>query len=114
MKTKNSFLIVPQWLAVRPEISPGAKLCYTRLTELAEGGYCSPDLEKLADSIGSDLQVVHDSLDELIKVVLVDREVYSGGKTYYFLLPHPWRDPEGCQPGYENFVNSILRCNNER
>src|SRR5262249_15455701 len=84
--------MVPNWLLQRPEVSPGAKLCYARLMQFAgQNNDCRPRQETLANELAVSERTVSAYLRELRQHGLVESERPGLGKaTRYFFLDHPW------------------------
>lgn len=83
---------VPNWLMVRTEISPGAKLCYGRLCQHAgEDGQCFPSQETLAEELAVSPDSVNRYIKELVKHELIEavRRGHTHSNFYYF-LDHEW------------------------
>ena len=97
MKTYNPYKMfvgsfVPNWLMARPEISPGAKLCFARLAQYAgENGKCFPRQAVLAADLGTGDRNVRKYLNELEKhhLIKISRHGLNRPNTYHFLW-HPW------------------------
>lgn len=85
---------VPEWLACRNEISPGAKLCYGRLCRYAgKNGQCFPKQKTLAKALGCSPRQVARYLKELKKWKLI--ETTRLGKrcsNRYFFVSHEWME----------------------
>jgi hypothetical protein len=83
---------VPNWLASRKEISPGAKLCYALLlTYAVDQGQASPERQRLAAELGVSARQVDRYIGELASEKLI--EVVRRGLTksnVYLFLNHPW------------------------
>lgn len=90
---------IPNWLVERPELSPGAKLCYARLCQYAgRAGVAFPAQEELAAALGvSDRQVrtylvqlqtvTHDGAPAPLIRVTQGGRARSNRITF---LVHPW------------------------
>lgn len=82
---------IPNWLMEQTAISPGAKLCYSRLAQFAdkETGMAWPSIETLAEKLGSGERQVSRYLNELRKENLIESErVGTGNTNHYFFLEH--------------------------
>lgn len=83
---------IPNWLAMRPEVSAGAKLCYARLMQYAgKKGSCFPKQSTLAQEVGMSRRNIIRSIKELIDCQLLELE-RTGGRSanQYFFLIHRW------------------------
>lgn len=83
---------IPNWLLMRPDVSPGAKLCYARLMQYAgRNGECFPRQDVLADELGVHKRQVQRYVVELTEAKLI--QVMQPGlqkpNTYLFLC-HAW------------------------
>jgi len=85
---------VPNWLEVRTEISPGAKLIYARLARFAgKNGKCNPKLETLAESLGTNKRQIIRFLDELKDSKLIERKRNGLNRSNdYYFLETEWMD----------------------
>jgi len=100
-KRINPFMLfigafVPNWLLIRPEISPGEKLCYARLCQFAgRNGIAFPKLETLAKELACSVSQVQRNLNVLIEQGLIekDRAGLQASNHYYF-LEHRWMSEE--------------------
>jgi AraC-like DNA-binding protein len=84
---------IPEWLEVRNEITPGAKLCYARLARHAnrETGLAWPKQETLARELGVSERQVRDYLRELEQHNLIESKRRGLKKpNEYRFLRHPW------------------------
>jgi hypothetical protein len=81
---------VPDWLMVRPEVSPGAKICYGLLVAEAEA-HDSPTIEMgvaaLSERTGTSIREASRYLAELKALKLVTT---GTGPNEYLFLAHPW------------------------
>lgn len=89
------FTMIPDWLARRPELPPGAKLVYARLERYynkAEG-HSYPGKANLAGELGMPIRTIFDHLDRLAVAGLI-RIVVRGRNlpNVYQPLHHPWRE----------------------
>jgi len=82
----------PNWLLLRPEVSPGAKLCYARLSQFAgEANNCRPRQDTLAAELAVSARTVNDYLRELRGHGLLEWDRHGLGKANrYYFLDHPW------------------------
>lgn len=87
---------VPNWLACRKEVSPGAKLAYARLCQYSgrDGdGVARPPQEELADELGVSARTAWDYLKELAELGLIEIERVGLGKpNLYKFLWHEWME----------------------
>lgn len=84
-------LYVPEWLAERPEVSPGAKLCYGRLLRYAgRKGVAYPSVRTLGKALGVSERQVSRYLSELRKHGLIHVTVRRAHSALYEFLLHPW------------------------
>lgn len=84
--------MIPEWLGRRPEVSPGAKLAYARLTRYAgEEGVAWPHLCELGVQLGVGEEQAGRYVRELAKHALIhiERMGLSHPNRYHF-LDHPW------------------------
>lgn len=84
--------MVPEWLARRPEISPGPKLAYARLARYArDQGVAWPHLCELGEQLGVGEEQAGRYVRELAKHALIhiERQGLSRPNRYHF-LDHPW------------------------
>lgn len=84
---------IPNWLLVRTEISPGAKLTYVRLAQKVNAkGVARSHVAKLAAHLGTEIKQVIFFLFELEKQKLIKiRDPLIGPGTLSCFLPnHPW------------------------
>lgn len=84
--------IIPEWLEVRTDVGPAAKLVYARLMRYAgRCGVAWPTLETLAESMGISRRTVCYALDELRSAGLIEtKKVRFGGGSEYRFLSNPW------------------------
>ena len=84
--------VIPNWLLARPEVSPGAKLCYARLAQYAgRQGTAYPAQEALAAALGCSRRQVIRYLGELTRHgLLAERRPGWGRANRYHFLAHPW------------------------
>lgn len=89
---------IPTWLECRPEISPGAKLVYARMSRYAgRNGRCNPRQGVLAKTIGLGERQARTYIKELEEYSLIASERLGLGKSnIYKFLVHDWMfaDPE--------------------
>lgn len=85
---------IPNWLIVRSEISPGAKLLYARLSQYAgKKGYAFPGQETIAKELGVSKRSITSYLTELIEHELIEKERRGLKKTNrYYFLQHSWME----------------------
>lgn len=91
------FAPVPNWLAVRTEISQGAKLCYAVLMMRAgRDGSCWPSTNTLGEDLGVTGRQVKTYLKNLRECALIETEKrgMNESNNYYF-LDHEWMNIEG-------------------
>jgi hypothetical protein len=84
---------VPEWLEVRADVSPGAKVCFARLVRYGgEAGKAWPEVGSLADAIGTGDRQVRRYLAELIEKGLIEIESRQsqGRSNFYYFLDHEW------------------------
>jgi hypothetical protein len=83
---------IPEWLMPRKEISPGAKLCYSRLARYAgKDGKCNPKIETLAGALGVSDRQCSSYLSELKEHDLIEAHRLGLGKAnQYFFMQHKW------------------------
>jgi len=83
---------VPNWLLLRTEVSPGAKLCYARLAQFSgQANDCHPKQETLAAELAVSARTANDYLRELRRHRLLEWERLGLGRANrYFFLDHPW------------------------
>lgn len=83
---------IPQWLEVRPEISPGAKLAYARMCRHAgEKGECRPNQNLLAAEIGLKKRQTQTYIQELVENRLIRPQRRGQGRSnIYDFLIHEW------------------------
>ena len=94
--------IIPDWLMERPEITPGGKLCYSKLRQHAgKDGRCWPRTDTLARETGVSERSVIRHTQELEKFNLV-RTIRRGQgmSNEYIFLTHIWmyQDQEPQEP----------------
>jgi hypothetical protein len=91
---------VPNWLMLRTEVSPGAKLCFARLCQFAgEKGHCWPAQETLARSLGVGARQVRRYLKELEGVGLIAVTPGAGRESSRYRFPrHPWMAEDAPPP----------------
>lgn len=85
---------VPNWLLRRSEVTPGAKLCFARLTQYAGmNGECYPNIDTLAEEIGLSRRQTDRYLAELKRFNLIRAERKGFGRTNrYTFLWHAWAE----------------------
>lgn len=91
-KSKDRFSPVPEWLSIRREVSPGAKLVYGRLARYAgRESECWPKMRTLAAEVGLSERQTRRYVDELRRWGLV-RSIRQGltRPNRYELLTHIW------------------------
>ena len=84
--------MIPNWLLERPEISPGAKLCYARLCQYSgKNGLCFPKQETIAQEIGCSTRQIQRYIRELTiqKLIKSEKKTFNSPKTYSFIW-HEW------------------------
>jgi len=82
-----TFAPIPNWLMRRRDLSPGAKLCYARLTQFAgKDGQCFPSLSVLAEELGCSRSQVKRYIKELERANLVER-LQRDGHSNFFSFP---------------------------
>lgn len=89
----GTFAPVPNWIMVRKELSPGAKLHYGRLRQY-QGKHISgwPKLETLAKEEGCSVRQIQNYNKELIKFKLIQTTRRGLSKSnLYVLLDHEWK-----------------------
>jgi len=86
-----TFARVPNWLMKRKDVSPGAKLCYGRLSQFCDDyGRASPSREDLADELAVTPASIDRYLLELIKCeILVSKRRGQGRSNVYFFPEVP-------------------------
>lgn len=98
------FTPVPDWLMCRPELSPGAKLCYSRLARWYGANPALPDVASVpTEALGRELAVsgrqVFTYLRELERVGLVVSQRRGQGQPNAYHFPdHPWRSESAAPP----------------
>ena len=85
---------IPNWLLRRTEISPGAKLCYARLSQFAgRDGECFPAQVTLAAEIGAGERQLRRYLSELEEWGLIEIvQVGLNQPNRYRFLWHTWME----------------------
>jgi hypothetical protein len=85
---------IPNWLLRRPELTPGAKLCYARLAQYAgEQGVAYPGQDRLAHELAVTSRQVRSYLQELEALKLIGHEQLGKRVTNrYFFYWHAWMD----------------------
>ena len=85
---------VPNWLLCRPEVSAGAKLCFARLGQYAgQDGSCFPNIESLAEELGTSRRQADRYLSELKEHRLIGCDRPGLGRTNrYAFLWHEWAE----------------------
>ena len=83
---------VPNWLMEQPEVSPGAKLLYSRLAQHAgEKGQCYPGQDTLAGELAISERQVRRLLAELEGRGLIEEHRRGLNRTNVYRFPwHPW------------------------
>lgn len=82
---------VPNWLMERPEISPGAKLCFARLCQYAgRDGRAYPSYETLAASLGVGRRQAIRYAQELERMELIQIVKKPGSANHFRFLKHDW------------------------
>jgi len=83
---------IPEWLMPRKEISPGGKLCYSRLARYAgKDGKCNPKIGTLAKALGVSDRQCSSYLSELKEYNLIKAERLGLGKAnIYLFIQHKW------------------------
>ena len=83
---------MPNWLLCQPDVSHGAKLIYSRLTQYAEvEGYAEPKQEALALEVGCELRQLRRYLSELAGHKLIEVQQPGGQRpNRYYFLTHDW------------------------
>ena len=84
--------MVPNWLLLRDEVSPGAKLRYARLAQFAgEHGHCFPKQETMAKQLGCSARRVREYLRELkdLGLIAATQRGLAHPNSYRF-RQHPW------------------------
>jgi hypothetical protein len=112
--------MVPNWLLCRPEVSPGAKLCYSRLCQYSgKRGLCYPGQETLASELGVSARQIRTYLKELQNHELIEVQRNGLQKTndYHFLV-HQWMgvsasDLDGNAPSVQERRDFAAPHNNE-
>jgi len=92
--------IVPNWLAMRTEISFGSKLIYGRLAQYAgKNGVANPSYDTLADELGCSRRQAMRLVEELSKARLLEIEpIRLQGvprSNRYHFIEHPWMTEGG-------------------
>lgn len=89
-------IFIPNWLAQRPEVSQGAKVCFGRLGQYAgQDGECFPNIDTLAAEIGVSRRQADTYLSELRRHRLIAVRRSGLGKTNrYCFLWHQWAENE--------------------
>lgn len=95
-----TFARVPNWLMKRKDVSPGAKLCYGRLSQFCDDlGRASPSREDLADELAVTPASIDRYLSELINCgVLVSKRRGQGRSNVYFFPEVPEIAPMESEP----------------
>jgi hypothetical protein len=100
----------------RPEISPGAKLCFARLAQYAGAdGDCRPGMTTLGRELGVSIAQARRYVGELEKAGLIVRKI-GGGRfaNRYAFLRHPWMEsgPRSDVSGHpdQERAGTPLRC----
>ena len=84
---KFNGIFIPDWLAVRREISQGAKIAYGRLLRYAgKDGKCYPSIDKLANDIGVKKRQVAGYLKELKELKLIESIQRGRGHSNEYLF----------------------------
>lgn len=97
-RVHSNFTMVPDWLAPRTEVSPGAKLCYARLARWWGASKDEPDAATVTvDKLGADLGVsgrqAYAYLKELEGAgLIIGRRRGLGAPNAYRFCDHEWRD----------------------
>jgi DNA-binding transcriptional MocR family regulator len=89
--------MVPEWLMVRTEVSPGAKLAYARLARYAgQKGVAFPRLERLGSDLGVSRDQARRYVAELVKHGLITSKTggFHRANRYHF-LDHEWMSKRG-------------------
>lgn len=87
--------VVPNWLMCRPEIQPGAKLCYGRLAQYeGKEGDCFVSVETLAGELGIGIRQARRYLQELENFQLIYRMPRTATTNTIIFLLHEWMPPE--------------------
>jgi hypothetical protein len=86
--------MVPNWLLIRTEVSPGAKLAYARLSQFAGRNMIAfPGLDVLAAELGVSERQLFNYVTELKEHGLLEVERRGLGRVnHYRFLNHPWID----------------------
>ncbi len=89
-------IFIPEWIMERPELSAGAKLCYSYLfQDFAKKGECSPTQEKIAFELGSSEKDIRKYIRELEKHSLIETVRGDHGEPDHYLFPvHEWMPEE--------------------
>jgi hypothetical protein len=85
--------MLPEWLEPRPELSPGAKMCYARLTRYAgNNGKCYPRQKTIASALGVSDRQVRNYLTDLAKWGLIEqvKQTNKSLPDLVYFLDHPW------------------------
>ncbi len=87
-------LCTPDWIAERPELSLGAKMCFGQLAGFAgKNGKCYPSHAALSKKLGvSERQTIR-YIRELEKnrLIRVERQGFARSNRYFFIR-HPWME----------------------
>lgn len=95
---------VPNWLGIRQELKPGAKLVYARLAQFAgKDGRCYPSITTLKYECGVSRASAMRHIAELEAVKLIRGERKAGVATGYVFLGHKWMAIEAAAP--------VVNCN---
>src|SRR5262245_12108586 len=83
---------VPNWLMKRPELSPGAKLCWARLAQYAgDNGQAFPAQATLAAELAVSARQVRTYIKELLTQELLTTRQFGLAQTNaYIFLWHKW------------------------
>src|SRR5665213_811648 len=85
--TQKGFTMVPNYLLISDQISPGAKLAYAMLLKYVwEKDYCFPGQETLAKEMGVTRQSVNTYLKELQQQKFIDIKRRGQGLTNVYVV----------------------------
>lgn len=97
-KHHTTYTQVPDWLLSRKELSPGAKLCYSRLARWYGADEQHPHVASvaqttLAEEMAVSERQIYTYIRELMAVKLIEPRRRGKGHSNVYVFPdHPWRD----------------------
>lgn len=81
------------WLMPRPEVSPGAKLCYGVIArQFDDDAQCARvSVATLAATLGTSERSAYRFVEELVGHALIERSGTGNATPEYRFLAHPWQ-----------------------